>query len=62
MMRDFSGGPVVRNLPSNAEDMGSIPGWETKIPHALEEASLCTATREVCTLSLLSLHSVKPNK
>ena len=24
--RDFPGGPVVKNLPSNAGDMGSIPG------------------------------------
>lgn len=24
--RDFPGGPVVNNLPSNAEDAGSIPG------------------------------------
>ena len=27
---------MVRNLPSNAGDMGSIPGQETKIPHATE--------------------------
>ena len=31
---DFPGGPVVKNLPSNAGDVGSIPGWGTKIPHA----------------------------
>ena len=24
--RDFPGGLVVKNLPANAEDMGSIPG------------------------------------
>ena len=29
--KDFPGGPVVKNLPSNAGDMGSIPGQETKI-------------------------------
>ena len=23
---DFSGGPVVENVPANARDMGSIPG------------------------------------
>ena len=34
--RDFPGGPVVKNLLSNAGDMGSIPGWETKIPHAVQ--------------------------
>ena len=32
---NFPGGPVVKNLPSNARDVGSIPGWGTKIPHAL---------------------------
>ena len=25
--RDFPGGPVVKNLPDNAGDMGSSPGW-----------------------------------
>ena len=30
--RDFPGGPVVKNLPSNAGDMGSIPVWGTKMP------------------------------
>ena len=30
------GGPVVKNLPYNAGDMGLIPGLGTKIPHALE--------------------------
>ena len=32
-LKDFPGGPVVKNLPSNVEDMGSIPGEETKILH-----------------------------
>ena len=26
LYRDFSGGPVVKNLPYNAGNMGSIPG------------------------------------
>ena len=30
-------GPGVKNLSSNARDMGSIPGWETKIPHATRQ-------------------------
>ena len=25
---------MVKNLPSNAGDMGSVPGEGTKIPHA----------------------------
>ena len=37
---DFLGGPVLKNLPCNAGDLGSIPGWETKIPHAMEQEAL----------------------
>ena len=37
---DFRGGPLVRDLPSNAGDMGSIPGWGIKIPHAAGQLSL----------------------
>ena len=32
---DSPGGPVVKNPPSNARDMGSNPGWGTKIPHVV---------------------------
>ena len=31
---DFPGDPVVKNLPSSVGDVGSVPGWGTKIPHA----------------------------
>ena len=34
-IRDFPGGPVVRNLPCNAGNVGSIPGWGTKIPRVV---------------------------
>ena len=34
-IQNFPGGPVVKTLPSSVGDEGSIPGWETKIPHAL---------------------------
>ena len=27
---------MVENLPANAGDTGSIPGWGTKIPHAAQ--------------------------
>ena len=33
--RDFPGGPVVKTIYSTAGGTGSIPGWETKIPHAV---------------------------
>ena len=41
-VRDFPGDPVAKNLPFNAGDAGSAPGWGTKIPHATEQLSLCT--------------------
>ena len=28
--REFPGGTVVKNLPCNAGNMGSIPGWELR--------------------------------
>ena len=34
------GGPVVKNLPSNAGDEGSIPDLGTKISHAAGQLSL----------------------
>ena len=33
---NFPGGPMVKTLPSNTRDVGSTPGWGTKIPHALK--------------------------
>ena len=42
--KDFPGGPVVKNPPSNARDVGLIPGWGTKIPHA----KITQATKPVC--------------
>ena len=38
-----SGGPVVESLPPNAGDSGLIPGWGTKIPHAVGQLSLCAS-------------------
>ena len=40
------GGPVVKNLLSNAGDTGLIPGGGTKIPHATGQLSKHTPTRE----------------
>ena len=37
--RDFSGGPAVKSLPSNAGGLGLIPGQKTRIPHASEQLS-----------------------
>ena len=44
------GGPVVKNPPCNAEDVGLIPGWGTKIPHAAEQLSLSATITEAWVL------------
>jgi len=44
--RDCPGGPVVKKPPSNAGNMGLIPGWGTKIPQALGQLSLHVTTTE----------------
>ena len=44
--RYFPGGPVVKNLPCNTGDAGSIPGRGSKIPHAMRQLSLRAITRE----------------
>ena len=36
---------MVKNLSSNAGDVGLIPGWGTKMPHALGQLILCMATK-----------------
>ena len=50
-LRDSPGGPVVKNLPSNAGDVGSIPGWGTKIPHAAGQLSPRATTTELVRLN-----------
>ena len=57
---DFPGGPVVKNLPYNAGDAGSIPGQGTKIPHATGQLSpRATATELVCH-KLQSSNALEP--
>ena len=43
---DFPGGPVVKNPPSNAGYVGSIPGQGTKIPYAAGQLSPRATPRE----------------
>ena len=45
-LRDFPGGPVVKNLPSNAGDMGWIPGQGTRIPHVVGQQSPHATSKE----------------
>ena len=44
--QDFPDGPVVKDSPCNAGYMGSIPGWETKIPQASGQLNPCGVTIE----------------
>ena len=37
---------MVKNLPHNAGDIGSIPGWGTKILYPLDQLSLHTTISE----------------
>ena len=41
---------MVKNLPTNAGNMSSIPGGGIKIPHATEQLSPCAIFTEVCGL------------
>ena len=49
--RDFPGGPVVKNPPSNAGDAGLIPGQGTKIPHAAGQLRPRAKTTELSHLN-----------
>ena len=56
-IEDFPGGPVVKNPPSNAEDMDLIPGQGTKIPHTpgQQSPSLCHNQRSARAATTHSL-------
>ena len=53
---------MVQILPSNAGDMGSIPGQGTKIPHSVEPLSLGAITRERPGVAMKTQHSQKKKK
>ena len=42
---------MVRNLPFNVEDTGSIPGWGAKIPCAVGQLGLMLQLESPCTTS-----------
>ena len=55
---DSSGGPVVKDLLSNAGDTGLTPGLGAKLPHFARRISPCDTAREAHTLQLeRSLHA-----
>ena len=57
---DFPGSLAVTNLPSNAGDAGSIPGRETKIPHAMEQLNPRATARQPVFSGASVLHSRSP--
>ena len=47
---DFPGGPVVKNPPCNAGNLGLVHGWGPKIPQASRQQSpSTTATEPTCS-------------
>ena len=44
--QDVPGGPIVKIPPRNSGYVGLIPDQGTKIPHAAEQLSPCTAASE----------------
>ena len=50
-MGDFPGGPVVKNMTSNAGDMGDMgtsPGRGIKMPHATQLSQCATIKDPAC--------------
>ena len=58
--RDFPGGPLVKNPPSNQWDKASIPGCGTKIPHAAEPLSPHTTIKKPECSRAHALQQAKP--
>lgn len=56
--RDFTGGPVVKNLPANAEDTGSTPGLGK--PTCLRAAKPLHHTPELTSYNYCSLCMPEP--
>ena len=48
---DLPNGPVVKTPPSNAGFTGSVPGWGTKILHAVQ----CGKNKKKCMLTIPQL-------
>ena len=51
LKRDLPSGPVVKNPPFNAGEMGSFPGCRTRVPYTTEQLSLSSTTRESMCLN-----------
>ena len=47
-LKDFSGQPVVKTLPSNAGGTGSIPGGRAKVPYASQTKTQTLKQKQYC--------------
>ena len=56
--RDFPRGPLLKTLPSNAGDMGLIPGWGAKISHASQSNKPKQNRSSIVTNSIKTLNMV----
>ena len=65
-LRDFPGGPVVKNPPASAGDMSSVPGLEDPICHGAARGpwlpSLCCRSSELQLLKPLGPRALLSNK
>ena len=60
--RDLPGGPVVKNLPCNTGDPGSIPGQGTKVPQATGQLSPeATQKRPIMIQGRSQVPHLRPN-
>ena len=49
-MRDSPGDLVIKNLPCNVGNVGLIPAWGSKIPHAMGQLSQMEKKKEQLTV------------
>ena len=45
---ELPGSPVVKTLPSNAGDVGSVSGWGAKTPHAMWPQNQIIKQKQYC--------------
>ena len=53
---------MVKTLPSNAGDAGSVPGWGAKIPYALRPKNQNVEQKQYCNKFNKYLKKIKINK
>ena len=59
---DFAGGPVVKTLPSNAEEVGLIPGWGAKFHRHHGQKTKIRSSIVVNSIKTLKIVHIKKSK